>query len=1119
MQQPEVEREATQFTLLNGVEVHCAGTVLELGPPQRRAVLCLLAIRRRQWVSAQSVVSALYESELPPGGISVVQTHVSALRRILEPHRRPRTAPAVLLSGHGGYQLLITDEQLDLGVLDRLVREAESARDRGDWDAAQHHYRQGLEVFSGEPLAGVPGPYATAQRAALIERRISILEDFLAAAIAANRADQVIDRLRMLIAEYPLRERPPALLMRALQAAGRRSDALDVYMTTRRVLVDELGVEPGPELRTLHGHILAGKRLPGGDTVVVPTVAAHVRSNGELPVVGRAPELARLGALADRAIAGFGGFAVVVGYRGHGKSAILRELAHSGHAMRTVRLNAETESAAGQLGLLWQICTTVADSGVSTDADDRQLSEKLVRRLTAVATDQPMLLLIDDIGRADERSIRVLTATVPRLHALRILLVAAMEEDPAMRERQSMLERSADAVVRVGTLDSAAVTKLVTNGLGATTSPELIAEIHRASAGIPDLVVALITDTRTLPDRKRLPDRLPEGAYTAAIRRQLTTATPKSLETYRAIAALPVGSASLSMIAEVVGEPLDDTRDRCELLVAAEVLESADPPLFRHPLIGNTLRHVLAPLNGARVFLVAARHARLAGKPASEIAQYLHGLSGEQYSEWTTVLIAVADECLAERAFDDARRHLEAALRITGPDLHAEVLLRLGKLEQFTNPVVARAHLEEALRAQRATGVAPSALIPLLWTMAAQKETDAGFELMDEVLAETEPRNPVAARAVHASHWVIAAMRPETWTRYVAQLRRDDTDPIAAAVVAFDSAFGVGCSARDALERFSKAMSRNDGPAPRELTGMLAQLALWADDLTLAWQVGDQRDDRLFGSVDAYRTSFRIEILCRRAEFDRAVAECGPLTTIRDGVAARCPPVLATYQAYALIGLGRIEEAAAWLDRASAEVNPELGDWVVVNTARGVLASVQGHPRAAASHFLESGRRAADWGFDNPGFLPWRSLAAKELARLGDIARAARLAAVELELARRWNTDRSIGVALRAVAYTAPVTERTALLGEAVQHLRRSESITQLLPALLDLARAYRAVGKNDTARTTLVEAHAIAEPRRAVLFLNRIEALWQTEIDRGHRQRTPGSHERRAARAMFNDH
>lgn len=191
--------------------------------------------------------------------------------------------------------------------------------------------------------------------------------------------------------------------------------------------------------------------------------------------------------------------------------------------------------------------------------------------------------------------------------------------------------------------------------------------------------------------------------------------------------------------------------------------------------------------------------------------------------------------------------------------------------------------------------------------------------------------------------------------------------------------------------------------------------------------------------------------------------------------------------AHALLGLGRLDDAERWLDTVVGEVDPESWEWLVVNTMRGRLSSARGQPRAAAAYFLESGRRVVSWGLDNPAVLPWRSLAVPELVSIGQPDHARRLANEELASARRWQTDHSIGVALSALATTASGEESTALGRKAVEHLRRSETVTALLGALVGLAHAETRAGHTDAALALLDEARALAEHCGAAAILEEI--------------------------------
>jgi len=1098
-----------EFVLLHGVEARRLGRVLDLGPPQRRAVLAVLALRRRQWVSAQSLLEAMYDGPVPASGVGVVQTHVSALRRALEPGRRPRAPAAVLLSGHGGYQLRIEDDQLDLVAFDRAVAAAERARDRGDTSGARDEYARALGMFEGEALAGIPGPYAEHQRVALTERRLAVLEDSLRLSVEQPGHDQVVDELRMLIAEHPLRENPPAMLMRALQVRGRRAEALELYARTRRRFVEALGMEPGPGLRAAHQRILTGE-LPAVQGVSLPEpVPDRPRATppAPRPLPGRDAELAVLDGFLAQLREGAGALVVIAGLPGHGRSALLRAAGRRARGCRTERIVATRPDRRRTLGLIDELHALVdgSDREGGAVADDHVLAQQLLESLRRAGAQRPLLVLIDDSAEADERSLGVLARLAPLLTGVRALLVLAIADRPwdgGPIERPAALERAADAVIRIGALDRTSVAAVAAHQLGRPVEDRLVAEIHAAAAGIPRLVIALCADLAALANLGALPYQLPEGSYSRALRGLLQRLPVEFGTTLATLAVLPTEAASLPILAAALGESETVTRQRCELLVVAGILDRSEPPELRHCLVHNTIARFTAPTEVGRIRVVAARQARLAGYSAVEVAAVLGDLDGAQWSEWTVVFRDAAQECVRSGDIGGAIEQLRAAARIAGPDIRDEVLVRMGRLEQFTNPAAAREHLSEALAGQRARAVAPTALIPLVWTLTGQREAERAVELVDEVLAEVVSRDAEAARLIRAARWVGAALYPDSRPRLVRQAvtaapadagSGAAADPVSSAIILWDKALRLQCTAAQALEEFPHQLyggADEAEPLPRESTGLLALLALWADDLTLAWQLGEHPDERYFGAVDVYRLTIRTQILLRRGDFRAALAECAPVTAVPLTQRTRRPPALTAQFAHALVGTGQLDQAARWLATVVADTGTDSWEWLAVNTMRGRLASAQGRSREAAAYFLESGRRTVVWGMDNPGLLPWRSLAATELVRAGQGERARRLAVDEVELARRWGTERSMGLALAALAATGPAVERIAGYEQAARHLERSESLADRAPVVLELARARLAAGDR---RTALRELELVREPARergAMLLVREIDAL-----------------------------
>ncbi|WP_399919852.1 BTAD domain-containing putative transcriptional regulator [Streptomyces kanamyceticus] len=1134
------------FTLLNGVTAQRDGAAVPLGPPQRRALLCVLALRRRQWVSVHSLLDALYEEDAPLRANKVIQTHVSALRRVLEPPRPTGTPPAVLLYGHGGYQLRVSDEQLDLGCFERLVTEAERARAQRQWQEADQRYARALGLFGGEPLAGVPGPYAERQRDCLTERRLVVLEDSLENAITGGRAEQVVDRLRLAASEHPLRERLHGLLMQAFHAGGRQSEALEVYRRTRQRLLEQLGVEPSGELRALHTRILAGKELPPPhprtrtQTVVqvppvaVPAPPAVPASAAPMPVVapsegvpgweelacvGREDELGRITALAGRASCGSGGLVVISGSAGSGKSLLLSEAVRRLPAARWMSLSGTESEPALVSGLRDALgLSPQAAPAPSAGLDARRLAEWALRALDAAGA--PVVLFADDVEEADSTSREALALMATGLSRRPVLLVLATSDvplDDPGAAWYAALEAHARLAISLGPLDVTAIAALARRRLrtphpqaSAAAPPPpasqalaalapLATTVRDITGGLPLLVVALLSDLDPVRHREGItPDLVPDR-FTRALCHLLHRRNPVDVLLLKALAVLPAHETNLETLAAVCEQPLSATHQVCADMVRRGILTSAEPPRLRHPLVGAALLRSCTPADRDRINVAAARHGRLTQRPARETAALLADLSGTQWASWATTLVDAANDCLRDGAGAQAIRYLEAAARITAPTERAAVLLRLGQAELQTNPNAARLHLQEALQIQRDRSEMPIAVVPLAWVMVSQGQAEAAVKLMNAVTAEADVIDPRAALALRGAGWLIACLTPGPWHELLRGIRnapahRVSDDPVATALLVCDDAGRLRITAQETLDRFPTARTVDGAKLPRALNSLLASMAMWCDRISLVEELCEQPSDPDFAAVDLYRVMLRTEMALRRGDHRRALDECRLLAgTPLDQVVRRPIDLVAMY-ARALLGLGRLDEAEWWLDSVSHYADRESWSWTVVLCVRGMLSSAQGDPERAAASFLESGRRIALWGVTNPGHQTWQCSAALELARLGRHKQARDLAEEALDVAVRWGAPRFIGLAWQAMAATSPAHERIALLEKAVGFLEQAESLIDVATAMTDLAEAWTGAGAPERARPLLHRAREMAEELHATLLLRRIAAVEDLE-------------------------
>jgi DNA-binding SARP family transcriptional activator/tetratricopeptide (TPR) repeat protein len=325
--------------LLGPVRAWQGDRELELGGPQRQAVLALLALRANQAVSRSELIDGIWGEDPPPSAVNALHVHVAGLRRALEPNRANRAPGKFLLASGPGYSLRLGHGQLDAQVFGRHLDAARASRAAGDLSAAVRSLDAALRIWQAAPLSGAPGPWAEIERVRLGEMRLTAIEERTEIMLMLGRASAAAAELAGLVREHPLREGLRGQLMLALYRCGRQADALAAFADGRRVLLEELGVEPGPGLRRLHRQILAAEAPLGPPAAAVTLVgpdqvwAAPAQLPGDVDAfTGRVDELATLDKLAavigtsggaGQSVAGPAAMVIcVAGTAGVGKTAL-----------------------------------------------------------------------------------------------------------------------------------------------------------------------------------------------------------------------------------------------------------------------------------------------------------------------------------------------------------------------------------------------------------------------------------------------------------------------------------------------------------------------------------------------------------------------------------------------------------------------------------------------------------------------------------------------------------------------------------------------------------------------------------------------------------------------------
>ncbi|MDQ1644327.1 MAG: hypothetical protein QOJ50_511 [Cryptosporangiaceae bacterium] len=245
-----------RFEILGALRVLQDGHELDLGSGKQRAVLAVLLLGANRPVPSAQIVDAVWGEDPPANGANVVQKHVAGLRRILEPHRSPRSPSELLTLTGAGYQLRVAQGCLDAGDFRRAIRAAGAARTAGDTNGSAAELRRALGLWRGDPLAGIPGPYFDAARERLAEARGAALESWAEIELDLGQHARLLPEVMRLVDEYPVRERLRYAQMLALYRCGRQAEALAAFREARAYLSAEFGVEPGAALQQLHTQIL-----------------------------------------------------------------------------------------------------------------------------------------------------------------------------------------------------------------------------------------------------------------------------------------------------------------------------------------------------------------------------------------------------------------------------------------------------------------------------------------------------------------------------------------------------------------------------------------------------------------------------------------------------------------------------------------------------------------------------------------------------------------------------------------------------------------------------------------------------------------------------------------------
>jgi DNA-binding SARP family transcriptional activator len=543
-----------EFRVLGPLEARDDDEPLALGGAKQRALLAILLLNANQVVSSDRLIDELWGAETPKTAAKSLQVLVSQLRKVLEPTRQRGESGQVLVTRSPGYLLHIAPEQLDVERFQHFASEGREALAAADPGQAARTLKKALGLWRGPPLADLAyADFAQREISRLEELRLAVLEDRIQADLECGRHAEVIGELERLVVEEPLRERSRAQLMLALYRSGRQAEALDAYGAARRALVEELGIEPGRELRELQAAIL--EQDPGLDLRRAVEERRQRPAEVKKPAgagtpsesfVGRERELTEFRAAFDDALAGRMWLFLIAGEPGIGKSRLAAELtslaqARGGRvcwgrcweaggapaywpwvqALRAYiresdeeRIREELAPGAADIAqMLPELRELFPDLPPAPSLDPEgarfRLFDSTASFLRAAGEAQPIMLVLDDLHAADKPSLLLLEFLARSLREARIVVVGAYRDtetdtDHALSEAVAEVRREpVTCAIRLGGLDVSEVARVIELIGSMQPSNELAAAIHGETEGNPLFVGELV---RLLAAEGRLED-------------------------------------------------------------------------------------------------------------------------------------------------------------------------------------------------------------------------------------------------------------------------------------------------------------------------------------------------------------------------------------------------------------------------------------------------------------------------------------------------------------------------------------------------------------------------------------------------------------------------------------
>ncbi|MET9558319.1 AAA family ATPase [Streptomyces sp. NPDC006645] len=802
-----------------------------------------------------------------------------------------------------------------------------------------------------------------------------------------------------------------------------------------------------------------------------------------------------------RASTGCGRLVLLRGATGTGRSALLEAAAEQAesYGLRVLSARCSPEDASSPLSTAFQLMESGPEfQGEEHAGKDRENGTQLWWKLRSTAAASPLLLAVDDVHLADAASRHWLVESARRIDQLPVLIVVTERSQyditPAASGLTQALPPSVALVHTLAPLTRPAAAELV-RAIVPAAADSWTADCVRAGAGSPLLLHALLEDVGNSP-ASPLPETsaaLYPGAYPAAVGWWLNSAGATTAHVARALAVADrdglwdAGPELVPLLTEASGADPARTLGWLTAMTRLGVLsEDTDGslryahPLLRDAVLGDWPAELREAAGRSFAYVMLRRGDRI-----ETVADQLLN-SGPVRQPWALRALeeAAGAAARADRPLK-AVRYLHRALAEPNSDAGRHRLLnRLGSLEYaYGSASAGIQRLHEALLTAAGPHDRARTAIALGTALTGRGEVPEAVGLLGEAERELTG-HPVAAQGVRAAAVLLADRDQNVRAAEYRRLLEGSAGAPEAVGVAGralqvrHAAMACELSAAEAAARLRAMLSE---PADELLEPFLlataATVTLWADSPQEAENLAE-RGLRQMPLTSLHPAAHMLRDV--RAEVAALRGDYEPLLTDHKETAATTrrpgPTGADSYALHALTERGEFEDA--WRLVRSVDLHEATDSWALSRFlhASGCLRAAEGDMTGALHDFLDSGRRLTAYGVVNPVVVPWRSAASACRLAMGDRAAARVLAQEELRLARMWNTPRTVGRALHAVAAATGGREGLALGAESVHVLRRSTDVAELVAALLSHGRQLASAGQRVQARDFYHEAARYAE-------------------------------------------